>query len=362
MSLAITLTHQIDNNIQQGFMLDVEVSLPVNSPVVGLFGEYGAGKSSLLKHIVGIGQAKQKKIHYNNDDISALLPENSPCCYQNQQGVLFPHLTVKENLLLILTHGNFSSTLPFSFDDVVHWCNISSLLEQNVSTLSGGEIQRIAFVRSLLSGKSLVLLDEPFSALDWQAREKMLRLIPWLNTHYAIKFLIVSHSLRELSLVASYVVLLKQGKVIAQGFSNEIITRFSTEHGGGSGQQAVTALRGNVVEHIEKYQLLNVLLDGETEQTVTVHADKYISEAAPSTAMLLSLNANKVSLSKTKPSMTSIVNLLKVTVRKIERFQSHALITLALNEQLILAEISLMSLDKLTLAIDEQVYAQFKVL
>ncbi|GHE98461.1 ATP-binding cassette domain-containing protein [Thalassotalea profundi] len=362
MSLTIKLSHIIENKTQQGFMLDVEVSLPVNSHVVGVFGESGAGKSSLLKHIAGIGQAKQKKIHYNNDDITALLPENSPCCYQNQQGFLFPHLTVKENLLLILTHGNFSSAIPFSFDEVVNWCNLSTLLEQNVSTLSGGEIQRIAFARSLLSGKSLILLDEPFSALDWQAREKMLRMIPWLNSHYAIEFIIVSHSLRELSLVASYVVLLKQGKVLKQGLSNEIITRFSTEHGGENGQQAVTALRGKVVERLEKYQLLNVLLDGETEQTVTVHADKHMSEIAPSNSVLLSLNANKVSLSKTKPSMTSIVNLLEVKVAKIERFSSHALITLTLNEQLILAEISLMSLDKLTLAVDEQVYAQFKVL
>jgi molybdate transport system ATP-binding protein len=190
----------------------------------------------------------------------------------------------------------------------------------------------------------------------------MLRLIPWLKIHYGIDFILVSHSLRELSLVASYIVLMKQGSVVEQGLSNDIITRYSAQNGVEQGLQAVTALQGKVVEYIEKYQLIKVLLDGETTQTVTVHANNMPTDTMLSRAMLLSINANKVSLSKTKPSMTSIVNLLKVTVRKIERFPSHALITLALKEQLILAEISLMSLDKLTLVTDEQLYAQFKVL
>lgn len=362
MSLVISLTQQITKNAQQAFILSVEVNLPVDNHVVGIFGESGAGKSTLLKHIAGVAQTKQKIIQYYQDDITTLLPENSPCCYQNQQGFLFPHLTVKQNLQLVLLHGNFSSTLPYSLDEVVKWCNLSALLEQSVSTLSGGEIQRIAFARSLLSGKSLILLDEPFSALDWQAREHMLRLIPWLKTQFEIDFILVSHSLRELSLVASYIVLLKQGKAIEQGLSNEIITRFSTQYGSEQGQQAVTALRGKVVEHIEQYKLIKVLLDGENSQTVTVHANNMTSDSMCSNTMLLSLNANKVSLSKIKPSMTSIVNLLKVTVRKIERFSSYALVTLALNEQLLLAEISLMSLDNLELEIDEQVYAQFKVL
>ncbi|GAA5133406.1 ATP-binding cassette domain-containing protein [Thalassotalea piscium] len=353
MSLSIKLCHPLDNNTASAFVLELDLMLSIKEHVVGVFGDSGAGKSTLLKHIAGIVQTRGKQIVYYQDDITALLPEHSPCCYQNQHGYLFSHLTVKQNLALVLRHGNYSDTVPFTFDEVIKWCNLLPLLEQNISTLSGGEIQRIAFARSLLSGKSLILLDEPFSALDWQTREQMLRLLPWLKANYGIEFIIVSHSLRELSLVASYIVILKQGKVIKHGVSNEIITRYSQGHG----QQAVTALRGKVIEHIEKYQLAKVLLDGENEQAVTVHAnDMYQGN------VLLSLNANKVSLSKTKPSLTSIVNLLKVTVRKIERQPSAALITLALNEQLILAEISLMSLDKLTLAIDEQVYAQFKVL
>ncbi|XQW86458.1 ATP-binding cassette domain-containing protein [Thalassotalea piscium] len=354
MNLTVEITHQIKHiQADKTFTLDVQVSLPVNNHVVGVFGASGAGKSTLLKLIAGIGQAKHKQIIYQSENISDLLPEHSPCCYQNQQGFLFPHLTVKQNLALIITHGHFSATLPFSMDEVIQWCQLTPLLSQSVSTLSGGEIQRIAFARSLLSGKSLLLLDEPFSALDWQAREQMLGLIPWLNTRYKIGFIIVSHSLRELSLVASYITLLKQGKVVEQGLSNELITRISAVQS----QQAISALQGEVVERLEEYQLMKVLLNGETSQTVTVHAKDMVSDN-----IQLSISANKVSLSKNKPSMTSIVNLLEVTVCKIERFPSHSLVTLALNQQFLLAEISLMSLDKLELTLNERVYAQFKVL
>ncbi|MGB1199602.1 MAG: ATP-binding cassette domain-containing protein [Thalassotalea sp.] len=345
--------HASKTKLAQAFTLDLKLTLPIADHIIGLFGESGAGKSTLLKQIAGLLQANNKQITYQNKNIALLAPEHSPCCYQHQQSVLFPHLTVRENLALVLAHGQFSHTLAFSLDEVVEWCELAPLLAKNVSALSGGEVQRIAFARSLLSGKTLILLDEPFSALDWQAREHMLRLLPILKSRYHINFIIVSHSLRELSLVASYLVVLKQGQLVEQGLSNRITTTLSTLQG----QQATSALQGLVAEHLEQYQLTKVLLQGEQHQTIIVHRHHIVEDK-----VLLSLNANKVSIAKTKPAVSSIVNLLEVVVAKIERFPSHALISLALNEQYILAEISLMSLDSLALAVNERVYAQFKVL
>ena len=109
---------------QHWFLLDVR------EHVVGIFGHSGAGKSCLLKGIAGIAGEYVKACHYNGQSINNTPLNQSPIYYQDQNATLFPHLTVKKNLALVIGHGRFANECRYRLEQVIQWCQIESLLEQ----------------------------------------------------------------------------------------------------------------------------------------------------------------------------------------------------------------------------------------
>ncbi len=186
----------------------------VSQDRVGIFGPSGSGKSTLISLIAGLQQPDSGVIRLNGvtlfDRKASLPPERRRIGVIFQDPHLFPHLTVKGNLL----YGRRRcppQDRKVEFDALVDVLQLSGLLERGVNRLSGGEKQRVAIGRTVLSNPRLLLMDEPLSALDDTLR---FQIIPFLKNAcdaFRIPYIFVSHSLVEMRLMSQQVVVFENG-------------------------------------------------------------------------------------------------------------------------------------------------------
>jgi molybdate transport system ATP-binding protein len=204
------------------FALDVGFSAPTPG-VTALFGPSGCGKSTLIALIAGLLRPDGGRImvddHVLYDDSRHL----SVDARHRRMGVvfqdarLFPHLSVRANLQYgarRLPRGIVTTTV---FDDVVGLLGLDHLVERRPHELSGGEKQRVALGRALLAQPRLLLLDEPLASLDLARREEVLPYLERLRDAFAIPIVYVSHQFDEVLRLATRVVLLDAGRVLADG-------------------------------------------------------------------------------------------------------------------------------------------------
>ena len=189
------------------------------SGVTALFGPSGAGKTSIVNMVAGLTSPDKGHIVINDHclfDSSKkinLAPEKRRIGYIFQDGRLFPHLSVKSNL----TYG--MKRVPVSrryvkFDTVVELLGIGHLLERRPAKLSGGEKQRVAIGRGLLTSPSMLIMDEPLASLDQDRKQEVLPFIRRMCREFSLPILYVSHSRDEILSLASHVVLLTAGRAI----------------------------------------------------------------------------------------------------------------------------------------------------
>lgn len=202
------LLFEIDVTARRGDA-DVSARIAVPGRVVALFGRSGAGKTSLLDMVAGLLHPRSGRIAISGEVLfdSArgidLPPERRACGYVFQDSRLFPHRTVRDNLV----YGLPRATSPLlSLDEACRFLGIAGLLERMPATLSGGEAQRVAIGRALLSGPRFLLLDEPLSSLDRPRREEIMGLIERIRDELALPMLYVSHDRAEVDRLADAVV------------------------------------------------------------------------------------------------------------------------------------------------------------
>ncbi len=208
-----------------GFYLHIEARFAAEWTV--LFGPSGAGKSTLLRLLAGLdrtgaGQADTARILLDGRDISGLKPGRRGIGMVAQQPALFPHLSVSANVAFGL-HGLNQPTRSKRVEEMLALVGAESLLNRRVQHLSGGEAQRIALARALAPMPRLLLLDEPFSALDGTASDVLLeRLQPWLRERN-VQVIQATHDATDAFLTGAEVVLLHEGKRAAQGPAVEVL-------------------------------------------------------------------------------------------------------------------------------------------
>lgn len=134
--------------------------------------------------------------------------------YVFQDARLFPHYTVRGNLLYGAPRGGGTTS---GFDDVVGLLGLAPMLARRPGGLSGGERQRVALGRALLAQPRLLLLDEPLASLDVSRREEVLPYLERLRDHFAIPMVFVSHQFEEVLRLATHLVVMDQGRVVAGG-------------------------------------------------------------------------------------------------------------------------------------------------
>lgn len=216
------------------FRIDAAFSTEV-AGVTALFGTSGAGKTSVINMVAGLIPPDDGLVAVNglmlfdSSQSLDLPPERRRCGYVFQDGRLFPHLTVKANL----TYGMRlvpRSERYVSFEQVVELLGIVHLLARRPAKLSGGEKQRVAIGRALLTSPSLLLMDEPLASLDAARKGEVLPFIARLPREFSIPILYVSHSLDEILNLADTVVLLESGKVVATGSVEDLMSRLDLQH------------------------------------------------------------------------------------------------------------------------------------
>ena len=202
---------------QGRFLVDVGFEAPCKG-VIALFGPSGAGKTSLINMTAGLLTPDEGHIGVNDtvlfDAASGinLPPEKRRIGYVFQDGRLFPHLSVKANL----TYG--MRQVPeerryVNLDQVVALLGIGDLLKRRPAKLSGGEKQRVAIGRALLTSPSLLLMDEPLASLDEARKGEVLPFIAELANNFSIPIFYVSHVWAEIEFLADICIKLDNGQV-----------------------------------------------------------------------------------------------------------------------------------------------------
>ena len=206
------------------FELDVDLQI-AEGELIALFGPSGVGKTTLLRCLAGLDQPEQGSLIVNGESWlnSAarinLPPQQRRVGYVFQDYALFPNMTVRANLEFALRPGSAKKRV----DELLALMDIGELQHRKPDTLSGGQKQRVALARALASAPRLLLLDEPFSALDAQMRSHLQDEVLKLQRDFGITTIIVSHDVGEVYKLASRVLLMDAGQLVAppgfgQGF------------------------------------------------------------------------------------------------------------------------------------------------
>jgi molybdate transport system ATP-binding protein len=205
--------------------LNVRFELP--SPgVVALFGPSGCGKSSTINIIAGLLEADRGEVTLDDTvlldtrrDIH-VAAERRRIGYVFQDSRLFPHLSVAANLRYAQSRA--IGTPYVSIEAVTSMLGLAPLMQRRTHRLSGGERQRVAIGRALLSQPRLLLLDEPLASLDRERREELLPYLESLRDQLSIPMVYISHDFEEVLRLATHIVLMESGTVVAQGSIGEM--------------------------------------------------------------------------------------------------------------------------------------------
>ncbi|MDP2355908.1 MAG: molybdenum ABC transporter ATP-binding protein [Beijerinckiaceae bacterium] len=191
--------------------------------LTALFGPSGSGKTSVVSTIAGLLKPDTARIVIDGE---ALTDTQSGVClpahrrqigYVFQEARLFPHMNVRQNLTYAQMFGGRGGRAGASFESVVEMLGVGPLLQRQPSLLSGGEKQRVAIGRALLSHPRLLLMDEPLASLDEARKQEILPFIERLRDEALVPIVYVSHSLAEVRRLADFVVVMDHGAVVDSG-------------------------------------------------------------------------------------------------------------------------------------------------
>ncbi|MFP6807039.1 MAG: molybdenum ABC transporter ATP-binding protein [Pseudomonadales bacterium] len=339
-----------------GFVIDVDIIIPPVG-ITALYGPSGSGKSTLLKLIAGLERGSDNdhieitsgSTVWQNDKIFVPAEKRS-IGYVFQQHQLFPHLSVQGNLDFAIKRQHVQSTIDF--DQVAQWLDIQPLLNKKITQLSGGEAQRVAMARVLLSGARCILMDEPLGAIDSAARARILPYLDRLHRNLEIPMIYVSHSFDEITYLADQLFVLNNGKVSRSGSLFELSS--DLELASGQGDASATVIQCRVHDHDKKYDLSELNFE---DTSIFVNAQSH----SIGDLVRVRIPARDVSIATSRPENSSILNIIKVEIVSFEEAHDRSvLVRLRRNKQFLLARITRKSMSTLSLHSGQQVYAQIK--
>jgi len=175
-----------------------------------IMGENGSGKSTFLKALCGINTLVNGSIYVGEKRVDGLPSWKRKISYIPQNLLLFPQYTVKQNLAISIRYGNGN---PDIYRDVVKVMHLENMLERSVREISGGEAQRVAVARALISDPDVILMDEPFSMQDERSRMSLISSLFDLIDKFDMTYIYVTHNSRDLELGYDSLTILDNGKI-----------------------------------------------------------------------------------------------------------------------------------------------------
>lgn len=347
-------------HLQKGtFILDAEFTVP-GEGVTAVFGRSGCGKSTLLRSIAGLEQPLPgSTISVNGavwlDDHESVPVHQRRVGYVFQDPGLFNHLRVRGNLMYGFKRKPPAALGP-NPDEVIEMLGLDRFLDRYPQTMSGGERQRVAIGRALLSAPDLLLMDEPLAALDMKSRDEILPFLDRLCANAGMPVLYVSHSADEVVRLADDLIVMGEGRVLAHGELADVLGREDSPIA--NSDEAFSVLSCSVRE-----------LDGPCHLSV-LSASSGESVFVPRVSLndrsniRLRINARDVSLCTQRPTGSSILNILEVQVAQLvlpdHKGQQLVRVRLRGTDELLLARISEYSCQELGITENMNLYAQIK--
>lgn len=336
------------------FALAAQFSAPTPG-VLALFGRSGSGKSTLVNIVSGLLRPDGGSVRLDDQVLTdtatgtAVPVEQRRIGYVFQDARLFPHLSVQGNLRY--GERRARGRRAIGFDEVVQLLGLAALLGRRPNQLSGGERQRVALGRALLSQPRLLLLDEPLASLDLARRQEVLPYLEALRERLRIPIVYVSHQFEEVLRLATYLVLLEAGQVVAHGSVGELALHPAL--------QAVVGadLTGAVIDAA----VLRVDADGDAELAVgSARLSANVPGAAAGARVRLHVLARDVILALQPVPGVSVRNALQGRVRRLATDAHGVLVSVDVGGATVLARITPAALRALQLQPGTPVWALFK--
>ena len=340
------------------FALDIAFSAPTPG-VTAVFGRSGCGKSTMISLIAGLLPPDSGRLVVGDDVWYDSERRVSVDARHRRMGVvfqdarLFPHLTVRANLEYGLRRLPPEAERPMEFDDVVSLLGLETLIARRTHELSGGERQRVALGRALLAQPRLLLLDEPLASLDLARREDVLPYLEKLRDAFTLPIVYVSHQFDEVLRLATRVVLLDAGRVVAEG---DIATMSRDSHLRAIvGPDSVGAVVAGVVESIDAtgFALVRV---GDATLSVELEG------AVVGQRIQIQVLARDVIVATEAPHRLSVRNIVPARVVSVRRDVGRSVLVEldAGRTATLLARITTRAADELVLTPDKRVWALIK--
>ena len=192
---------------------------------IAILGPSGAGKSTLLNLIAGFLTPASGNMVIDGEDHTTTPPSRRPVSMLFQENNLFSHLSVQQNIGLGLNPGlKLNASQREKILHIAQQMGIDSLLERLPGELSGGQRQRVALARCLVREQPILLLDEPFSALDPALRQEMLTLVAEVCREKQLTLLMVSHSVEDAARIAPRSIVVADGRIAWQGDTDDLLS------------------------------------------------------------------------------------------------------------------------------------------
>jgi molybdate transport system ATP-binding protein len=282
--------------------------------VTALFGRSGAGKTSIISMVAGLVRPDEGHIIvggrclFDSNTTIDLPPEKRRVGYIFQEGRLFPHLSVRSNLTYGM-HLTPKHERYVQFDSVVELLGIQHLVDRRPAKLSGGEKQRVAIGRALLTSPSVLLMDEPLASLDFARKAEVLPFIARLAGEFSIPILYVSHSLEEILNLADVMVVLDSGRAVASGRIEELMSRRDLQSL--TGYTDCGAVVSTVVDsHNSEDGISCLRFSGGILKVPRL-------EVALGSRVRVRIEARHVAIALVPPEQTSVQNILPGTIEEI---------------------------------------------
>lgn len=334
------------------------IECALDAPVIGMFGPSGAGKSSVLEVISGLGRPDDGRVTLDG----AVLLDSAQRVYIRpqfrrigmmfQDALLFPHYDVCSNL-----RYGWRREHDIAWDDVIDLLALSELLDRRIHQLSGGEKQRVALGRALLSGPRLLLLDEPLASLDVGLKRQILPFLRQVNQRLGIPMIYVSHDIAEILQLTTDLVVLDGGRVVSQGRFHEVMSdRRTFQLTRRLGLENVVAAR--VAAHAPDEGLTRLDIAGGREAG-PVEVWGPLLEAATGSAVHFMISPEDIAVATRPVSGTSIRNQLAGRVSRLIDHDGMTLLEVDVGTPL-LVEISHRSAAELRLTAGVEVTCLFK--
>ena len=337
---------------QDDHVLEVDLQIPAKG-ITAIFGVSGAGKTSLINAISGLTQPQRGRIQlhdrllFDAEQKIALPPEKRRIGYVFQDARLFPHYRVRGNL-----QYGMAPAMKAQFDSLVSLLGLEALLPRFPLSLSGGEKQRVAIGRALLTAPDMLLLDEPLASLDLPRKRELMPYLQKLAKQVDIPMLYVSHSLEEILQLADNVLVLDAGKVKAFG-PLERVWSSSAMRPWLPVSELTSVLRVQVLEQHPDYPMTALSLGDQHIWVSRVNQPV-------KTPLRIRIASADVSLALQPPQHSSIRNILPAQVVELLEVGDQVEVKLRIGISELWARITPWARDELGIRPDQWLYAQIK--